>query len=397
MAHSHLVPHLAGLGTTIFAEMSALAVATNSINLCQGFPDVDGPPSVARAAADAVLSGRGNQYPPGPGIPELLRAVSRHQSECYGLPVDPEKEVLITAGATEAIAAAMLSLVDQGDEVIALEPFYDSYRATITMARGLCIPVRLDPPEFRLNEAKLQKAVTSRSKVILLNSPHNPTGAVLSPAELEMVARVAIEYDLLVVTDEVYEHLSFDEPHVPISTLPQMWDRTLTISSSGKTFSFTGWKVGWAIGPSHLIDAVRATKQFLTFVSAGPFQYAVAHALQHEMPWVEDLRTSLAHRRDLLCDGLTKLGLTTYRPRGTYFVTTDIAPLGWTDALTFCRELPQRAGVVAVPCSVFYDSPDGPPATLVRWTFTKQESVLREALQRLDAADLRLAGQSQSG
>jgi N-succinyldiaminopimelate aminotransferase len=284
----------------------------------------------------------------------------------------------------------MLSLVDQGDEVIALEPFYDSYRATITMARGRCIPVRLDPPEFRLDESKLRNAVTSRSKLILLNSPHNPTGAVLSPSELAMVARVAVDHDILVVTDEVYEHLSFDEPHVPIATLPQMWDRTLTISSSGKTFSFTGWKVGWAIGPSALIDAVRTTKQFLTFVNAGPFQYAVAHALQHEMPWVADLRASLAHRRDLLCEGLTKLGLTTYRPRGTYFVTTDIAPLGWTDALTFCRELPQRAGVVAVPCSVFYDDPSGQPATLVRWTFTKQESVLRDALDRLDGTDLRL-------
>ena len=388
MASSHLVPHLAGLGTTIFAEMSALAVATNSINLGQGFPDVDGPPSIARAASDAVLSGKGNQYPPGPGIPELLRAVATHQSSCYGLKVDPEREVLITAGATEAIAAAMLAMVDHGDEVIALEPFYDSYRATITMARGRCVPVRLDPPDFRLDETRLRNAVTSKSKVILLNSPHNPTGAVLSQSELEMVARVAIDNDLIVVADEVYEHLSFDEPHVPISTLPHMWDRTVTISSSGKTFSFTGWKVGWAVGPSELINAVRTTKQFLTFVSAGPFQYAVAHALQHEMPGVDDLRASLAKRRDLLCEGLAQLGLTTYRPRGTYFVTTDIAPLGWTDALTFCRELPQRAGVVAVPCSVFYDDPSGPPATLVRWTFTKQESLLREALQRLNSAEL---------
>ena len=389
MSTSHLAPHLAGLGTTIFAEMSALALATNSINLGQGFPDVDGPSSVARAASDAILSGKGNQYPPGPGIPDLLRAVAAHQSARYGLDVDPDREVLITAGATEAIAAAMLALVDHGDEVIALEPFYDSYRATITMARGRCVPVRLDPPYFRLDEATLRKAVTTKSKVILLNSPHNPTGAVLSPAELETVARVALDNDLIVVTDEVYEHLSFDEPHVPMATLPHMWDRTVTISSSGKTFSYTGWKVGWAVGPSELIGPVRTTKQFLTFVSSGPFQYAIAYALNHEMSWVDDLRASLTRRRDLLCAGLVDLGLPTYRPRGTYFVTTDIAPLKWTDTLTFCRELPKRAGVVAVPCSVFYDDPAGPPATLVRWTFTKQESVLLQAMARLDAADLR--------
>ncbi|HVQ87347.1 MAG TPA: pyridoxal phosphate-dependent aminotransferase [Actinomycetes bacterium] len=384
-----LAPHLAGLGTTIFAEMSALAVATGSINLGQGFPDVDGPDSIARAAADAVISGKGNQYPPGPGIPELRQAVAAHQSGLYDLAVDPDREVLITAGATEAIAAAMFAFVDIGDEVVALEPFYDSYRATVTMARGRCVPVRLDSPDFRLDEARLRAAVSPKTKLILLNSPHNPTGAVLSMAELEAVAKIAIEHDLLVVSDEVYEHLAFDEPHIPIATLPGMRERTVSISSSGKTFSFTGWKVGWATGPQDLIDAVRTTKQFLTFVSAGPFQYAITHALNVEMPWVDSLRDSLEARRDLLSSGLNDLGMTTFRPRGTYFVTSDVAPLGWSDAYEFCRELPRRARVVAVPCSTFYDDPTGPPASHVRWTFTKQESVLTQALDQMASSDLR--------
>ncbi len=389
MSSDRLVPHLAGLGTTIFAEMSALAVSTGAINLGQGFPDVDGPTSVAEAAIFAIRAGRGNQYPPGPGVPVLRQAIAAHQERWYGQTLDPDTEVLVTAGATEAIAAAMLAFVDEGDEVIALEPFYDSYRATITMARGRCIPVRLDPPEFRLDEVRLRAAVTDRTKVILLNSPHNPTGAVLSRDELDAVARVAIEHDLLVVTDEVYEHLAFDEPHIPMSKLPGMAGRTVSISSAGKTFSFTGWKIGWVTGPSDLVAAVRTTKQFLTFVSGGPFQFAVAHALENEMPWVEGLRESMADRRDLLNEGLTQLGLTTYRPRGTYFVTTDVRSIGWEDALTFCRALPKRAGVVAVPCSVFYEDPGPAERALVRWTFSKQEQVLQDALARLASADLR--------
>lgn len=385
MSSDRLVPHLSGLGTTIFAEMSALAVETGAINLGQGFPDVDGPASVADAAAAAIQGGRGNQYPPGPGIPQLRAAVARHQAATYGITVDPDREVLVTAGATEAIAAAMLALVDSGDEVVALEPFYDSYRATITMARGRCVPVRIDPPDFRLDEQRLRDAITPRTKVILLNSPHNPTGAVLSRAELETVARVAIEHDLVVVTDEVYEHLAFDEPHVPLSTLPGMAERTVTISSAGKMFSFTGWKIGWVSGPAPLVDAVRTTKQFLTFVSGGPFQYAVAHALDHEMSFVAELRESMARRRDLLADGLAATGMTVYRPRGTYFVTTDVRAVGWDDALTFCRQLPHQVGVVAVPCSVFYADPGPAERALVRWTFSKQEPVLQEALARLSA------------
>lgn len=392
MSHDRLVPHLAGLGTTIFAEMSALAVSTGSINLGQGYPDVDGPTSMADAAVDAIRGGRGNQYPPGPGVPELRLAVAEHQRQRYGLDLDPDTQVLVTAGATEAIAAAMLAFVDEGDEVVALEPFYDSYRATITMARGRCVPVRIDPPGFRLDEGRLRSAVTARTRVILLNSPHNPTGAVLSRSECDAVARVAVEHDLLVVTDEVYEHLSFDEPHIPIATLPGMADRTVSISSAGKTFSYTGWKIGWVTGPAHLVAAVRTTKQFLTFVSGGPFQYAVAQALTHEMPWVVGLRESMVNRRDLLGDGLAALGLTTYRPRGTYFVTTDIRPLGWDDALAFCRDLPRRAGVVAVPCSAFYSDPGPAERALVRWTFSKQEHVLDEALARLAAADFSPSG-----
>ena len=385
---AQLVPHLAGLGTTIFAEMSALAVRTGAINLGQGFPDTDGPAAMAEAAAAAVVGGRGNQYPPGPGIPELREAIAQHQLNCYGLQWDPETEVLVTAGATEGIAAAMLALVDQGDEVIALEPFYDSYRATIAMARGRCVPVRLHAPQFRLEEAALRAAVTEHTRIILLNSPHNPTGAVLSRGELEAVARVAIEYDLTVVTDEVYEHLAFDEPHIPIASLPGMKERTLTLSSAGKTFSFTGWKIGWATGPEELIAATRTTKQFLTFVSGGPFQYAVAEGLTKEMEWVAAQRSAMAARRELLAGGLSQLGLTVHRPRGTYFVTTDARTLGWSDALAFCRALPQRAGVVAIPCSAFYAQLDDEVKALVRWTFSKQAATLARALDQLAAADL---------
>jgi N-succinyldiaminopimelate aminotransferase len=383
-----LVQHLSGLGTTIFAEMSALATATGSINLGQGFPDVDGPQDIADEAIAAIAAGRGNQYPPGPGVAALRTAIAHHQRQRYGIQVDADTQVLVTAGATEAIAAAMLAFVDRGDEVVALEPYYDCYRAAVTMARGTPVPVRLDPPAFRLDEGRLRSAVSDRTKVIMLNSPHNPTGAVLDRSELEMVARVAVERDLLVISDEVYEHLTFERAHIPISTLPGMAQRTVTISSSGKTFSYTGWKIGWVTGASELVDAVRTTKQFLTFVSGGPFQYAIAYALTTQMPWVEGLRESLADRRDLLSEGLKKLGFQTYRPSGTYFVTTDIRPLGWPDAETFCRELPHRAGVVAVPCAVFYDTPGPAERALVRWTFSKRESVLDDALERLGGADL---------
>jgi N-succinyldiaminopimelate aminotransferase len=383
-----LPPHLAGLGTTIFAEMSALAVATGSVNLGQGFPDTDGPRAVAEAAARAVLEGRGNQYPPGPGIPELRRAVAAHQQSRYGIELDPDTQVLVTAGATEAIAAAVLALVDAGEEVVALEPYYDSYAATIAMARGVRVPVTLRAPTFALDHDALRAAVTPRTRMILLNSPHNPTGTVLSRADLEAVAAVAVEHDLVVVSDEVYEHLTFDgAEHVPIATLPGMADRTVTIGSAGKTFSFTGWKVGWATGSAELVAAVRTTKQFLTFVSAGPFQYAVAEALGLPPSVYDDLRSGLQDRRDQLCDGLARLGFEVFVPAGTYFATTDVRPLGWDDGLAFCRELPGRCGVVAVPHQVFYDDVEaGRP--LVRWAFCKRPEVIEDALQRLGSGRL---------
>ena len=383
------MPHLASLGTTIFAEMSALALLTGSINLGQGFPDTDGPRAIAQAAARAVLDGRGNQYPPGLGVPELRRAIAAHQWDRYGIELDPDTQVLVTAGATEAIAAAMLALVDQGDEVVALEPYYDSYAATIAMARGVRVPVTLRAPDFALDVTALRAAITPLTKVILLNSPHNPTGAVLSAADLAAIAAVAVEHDLVVVSDEVYEHLVFDGgQHVPICTLPGMADRTVTIGSAGKTFSFTGWKVGWVTGSAELVTAVRTTKQFLTYVSAGPFQYAVAEALGSPQQVYDELRDDLQAKRDLLCEGLEGLGLRVYRPSGTYFVTTDVRPLGWDDGMAFCRELPARCGVVAIPHQVFYDDVEaGRP--LVRWAFCKRPEVLREAVRRL--TDGRLA------
>jgi N-succinyldiaminopimelate aminotransferase len=368
--------------------MSALAVATNSINLGQGFPDTDGPRVVAEAAARAVLEGRGNQYPPGPGIPELRRAIGAHQRTHYGIELDADSQVLVTAGATEAIAAAVLALVDEGDEVIALEPYYDSYAATIAMARGRRVPVTLRAPDFALDVDELRRAVTPATKVILLNSPHNPTGAVLSLAELSAVAAVAIEHDLVVISDEVYEHLTFDGlAHVPISTLPGMADRTVTIGSAGKTFSFTGWKVGWVTGSAELVATVRTTKQFLTFVSAGPFQYAVAEALALPDSTYAELRDRLQVQRDLLCEGLAGLGFTVFVPRGTYFASTDVRPLGWHDGMEFCRALPARCGVVAIPHQVFYDNVEaGRP--LVRWAFCKQPAVLADALDRLASGSL---------
>ncbi len=383
------MPHLASLGTTIFAEMSALALLTGSINIGQGFPDTDGPRAIAEAAARAVLDGRGNQYPPGLGVPELRRAIAAHQRDRYGIELDPDTQVLVTAGATEAIAAAMLALVDQGDEVVALEPYYDSYAATIAMARGVRVPVTLRAPDFALDVTALRAAITPLTKVILLNSPHNPTGAVLSAADLAAIAAVAVEHDLVVVSDEVYEHLVFDGgQHVPICTLPGMADRTVTIGSAGKTFSFTGWKVGWVTGSAELVTAVRTTKQFLTYVSAGPFQYAVAEALGSPQQVYDELRDDLQAKRDLLCEGLEGLGLRVYRPSGTYFVTTDVRPLGWDDGMAFCRELPARCGVVAIPHQVFYDDVEaGRP--LVRWAFCKRPEVLREAVGRL--SDGRLA------
>lgn len=370
------------MGTTIFAEMSALAVETGSINLGQGFPDTDGPAEVAHAAADAVLAGRGNQYPPGPGIPELRQAISAHQKRFYGLDVDPDTEVLVTAGATEAIAAAMLALLEPGDEVVAFEPYYDSYAACIAMAGARRVPVTLRPPAFRPDLDALRDAVTSRTRLILLNSPHNPTGMVAAPHELAAIAELAVERDLLVVTDEVYEHIVFDGRHVPIATLPGMRERTVSISSAAKTFSFTGWKVGWATGTQELVAAVRTAKQFLTFVSSGPFQYAIAAGLGMPDSFYAELADDLRSKRNLLVAGLAEAGLEVFRPHATYFVTTSVAALGEPDGMAFCRALPRRCGVVAVPNAVFYDDREA-GRSQVRFAFCKRAEVLAEAVARL--------------
>lgn len=391
---------LAGFGTTIFAQMSALAVSTGSINLGQGFPDTDGPEQVREAAVRALRDGRGNQYPPGPGVPELRTAVADHQRRFHGLGYDPDTEVLVTAGATEALAASLLALVEPGDEVIALEPYYDSYAACIAMAGGTRVPVTLRPvPDgqegqdgqdgagsgtgsYRLDLDELRDAVTDRTRLILLNTPHNPTGTVLTRDELAAIAELCVERDLLAITDEVYEHLVFEGEHLPLAGFPGMRERTVTISSAGKTFSFTGWKVGWVTAAPPLVAAVRAAKQYLTFVSAGPFQYAVAEALALPDAYYTGLRDDLRAKRDLLAYGLQQAGFRVLRPAGTYFITTDIRPLGATDGTAFCLALPERCGVVAVPTQVFYDhAEEGAP--YVRFAFCKRREVLEDATKRL--------------
>jgi N-succinyldiaminopimelate aminotransferase len=384
---SRAAARLAGVGSTIFAEMSALAVRTGSVNLGQGFPDLSGPASVVEAAYDAMRSGR-NQYPPGHGSPELVEAVIAHQQRHYGLDLAPEN-VVVTTGATEAIAAAMLGLVDPGDEVLVCEPYYDSYRAMIQFVGGVRRPLTLRAPDYRLDLDQLAASVTDRSKVILLNTPHNPTGRVLDADELAGVAEIAQRHDLVVVTDEVYEHLTYDEHrHVPLATLPGMFERTLSISSSGKTFSFTGWKIGWATGPADLVAAVEGAKNWLSYSSGAPFQPAIAHALTHEDAFHEQLRVDLAERRDHLCGGLADLGFDVHLPEGTYFATTDVSDLGWRDGRDFCTGLAERAKVVAIPSQVFYEDGSQEGRHLVRWAFCKELDVLDEGLSRMSGVDL---------
>jgi N-succinyldiaminopimelate aminotransferase len=381
-----LARRLQGIPPTIFSEMSALAVRTGSVNLGQGFPDVDGPPGVIARAVEALENGQ-NQYAPGTGVPALREAIARHQGRHYGLDLDPDRQVCVTTGCTEGVAAALLGLVDEGDEVVVLEPYYDSYVAMIQMAGGVRRPVTLRWPDFRLDVDELRAAVGPRTRFILLNSPHNPTGTVLTRDELQAVADVAIEHDLVVITDEVYEHLVFDDhEHLPLATLPGMFERTLTLSSAGKSYSFTGWKVGWASGPAELVDAVLAAKQWLTFTSGAPLQPAVAHALDDEPDFPRELATDLQKRRDLLCSGLGEVGLDVRVPEGTYFALTDVSDLGWEDGLSFCLALPERAGVVAIPTQGFHDSEAG--RHLVRWAFCKDPSVIEDGLRRLGDARL---------
>jgi N-succinyldiaminopimelate aminotransferase len=368
--------------------MSALAVRTGSVNLGQGFPDVSGPDTVVEAAYDAMRAGR-NQYPPGHGAPELVEAIIRHQQRHYGLALTSD-QVVVTTGATEAIAGALLGLVDPGDEVVVCEPYYDSYRAMIQFVGGVRRPVTLRSPDYRLVTEELEAAVTDRTRLILLNTPHNPTGRVLDAGELAAVADVARRHDLVVVSDEVYEHLTFDgRAHVPIATLPGMFERTVTISSSGKTFSFTGWKVGWAMGPADLVAAVEGAKNWLSYSSGAPFQPAVAHALDHEEAFHERLRDDLARRRDHLCEALDSLGMEVHVPQGTYFVTTDVSALGHADGRAFCAAMADRARVVAIPTQVFYEDDSSHGRHLIRWAFCKEDDVLTEGIRRLQATDLR--------
>ena len=387
---SRLATRLQGIRPTIFTEMSALAMRTGSVNLGQGFPDLDGPPQVIAEAMRALEHGH-NQYAPGPGVPELRQAITRHQQRNYGLELDPDRQVVVTTGCTEGIAAALLGLVDPGDEVVVLEPYYDSYVAMIQMAGGVRRPVTLRAPDFRLDVDALRAAVTPATRFVLLNSPHNPSGTVLTSEELAAVADVAIEHDLVVITDEVYEHLTFDgAEHVPLATLPGMFERTLTLSSAGKSYSFTGWKVGWATGPAELVGAVLAAKQWLTFTSGSPLQPAVALALDEQPDFPGELARDLQGRRDLLLAGLADAGITAFAPQGTYFVSASVKDLGWDDGMAFCLALPERAGVVAIPTQVFHDDPadaDG-GRHLVRFAFCKSREVIADGVARLAAADL---------
>ena len=381
-----LVRRMRHHGPTIFTEISALAQRYDAVNLGQGFPDTDGPPEMLAAAARAIASGQ-NQYPPLSGRPELLAAIAAHQQHWYGLTVDPASEVLVTVGATEAIAATILAFCEPGDEVVMFEPYYDSYAAMVDLAGAVRRTATLRFPDFEVDEAELRAAFSPRTRLVLLNSPHNPTGKVFSRAELELIARLAVEHDCWVVTDEVYEHLTFGVDHVPLATLPGMADRTLTISSAGKTFSATGWKVGWVSEPAAAVAAIRTVKQFLTFGVGGPFQLAAATALALPDATFLGLRDQLWAKRDLLVGALGAAGLTVAVPDGTYFVVVDAAPLGVTDAVAFARELPQRVGVAAIPVQVFHDDPTAAP-TLLRFAFCKRDDVLREGAARL----ARLAG-----
>jgi N-succinyldiaminopimelate aminotransferase len=391
----YLTSRLQGFGTTVFAEMSALAVATGSINLGQGFPDAPGPAEVLDVARAAIGTPH-DQYPPGPGLPELRTAIAEHQLRFRGLSYDPDGEVLVTAGATEALTAALLALLEPGDEVVLFEPMYDSYAAAVAMAGGVLRPVPLRPPAvepgsvstdaWTFTEAELRAAVTPRTRLLLLNTPHNPTGKVFTAAELALLAEVATAADLLVLTDEVYEHLVFDgAEHVSIATLPGMAERTLVVSSGGKTFSTTGWKVGWVCGPAPLVAAVRTAKQFLTYVNGGPFQPAIAAGLRLPDAYFTGVAADLQRRRDLLVAGLAAAGLPVVSPQATYFATVDVRPRQPDgDGIAFCRSLPARAGVVAVPSVVFYDAADAHLGRhLVRFAFCKRDEVLEDAARRL--------------
>ena len=378
-----LVPRMEEHRASIFAEMSGLATTVGAINLGQGFPDTDGPAELMQVAMEAIREGRGNQYPPAHGLPELREAIADHQERFYGLSIDAATGVVVGTGASEVLQSALMALVDEGDEVVMFEPWFDIYAAGISLARGVRVGVPLTGPSLRPDLDRLRAAISPRTRLLLLNSPHNPTGIVLTREELEGIATIAIEHDLIVISDEAYEHLWFPgHSHIPLATLPGMFERTITVGSGGKSFSFTGWKVGWASGPADLIAAVRVVRQHLSYVSSGPFQYAMAAGLRLPDSYFTDFRADLADKRDLLTSGLAELGFGILPSEGTYFLTTDVRPLGYSDGLEFCRDIPERAGVVAIPHQALCDEPQvGAP--YVRWAFCKRPSVLQEALERL--------------
>ncbi len=381
-------PQLREFGETIFAEMSALALETGAINLGQGFPDTDGPSEIAELAVAAIRNGH-NQYPPGLGIPDLRRAIAAHQKRFYNLEFDFETEVLVTAGATEGIAASLLSICDSGDEIITFEPYYDSYAASIALAGAKRRVVTLRTPTYDFDPDELRKAVNANTKAILVNSPHNPTGKVFNTDELALISEICQENDLIAICDEVYEHLVFEGSHKPLISFPGMRDRTIQISSAGKTFSFTGWKIGWVCAQPALMSTVRTAKQFLTYVNGAPFQHAVAAALDLPDQYFDDFLTDMTKKRDCLSLGLAAAGFTVFSPSGTFFVTADIRPLGFSDGKRFCLDLPEKCGVVAVPNVVFYDNKDEGDS-LVRFAFCKQLHVLEDAVTRLKALGERI-------
>ena len=373
-----LVSRMQPYATSIFAEMSILAAETGAINLGQGFPDTDGPEEMKEAARAAITEGRGNQYPPVHGLPELRLAIAEHQQRFYGLTVDPMTDVVVTTGATEAIQSVILAFCERDDEVVVFEPWFDIY------ATGIALAGATRPPTFRPDIDALRDAITDRTRLLIVNSPHNPTGVVFTREELQGIADIAIERDLIVLSDEVYEHLWYDgHPHIPIATLPGMAERTITLGSAGKSFSFTGWKVGWATGPTALIQAVRSIRQHLSFVSGGPFQHAIAHGLRMSDSYYEDFRHGLQAQRDLFTSGVRELGFTATESQGTYFLTTDLGPMtDYPDALSAARDLPRRAGVVAIPQQALCDHA-GVGDQALRWAYCKRPQVLMEALDRL--------------
>ncbi len=378
-----LVPRLRPHASTIFGEMSSLATKLGAINLGQGFPDTDGPEVLKEAAIRAIQEGRGNQYPPAHGLPQLRQAIADHQKSFYNLDVDWESDVVVSTGASEIIQSALMALVDTEDEVLIFEPWFDIYAVAVDIARGKAIGVPLNSTNLRPDFTRLRDLITSRSKVVLLNSPHNPAGIVFTREELQELASIVIEHNLIVISDEAYEHLWYDtHPHIPISTLPGMFERTLTVGSAGKSFSFTGWKVGWASGPTDLVAAARVVRQHLSYVSSGPFQWAIAEGLAFPDSYWEDFRHDLQQKRDVFSAGLKSLGFDVIDSEGTYFVTTNVQSMGYKDGLTFCREIPEKVKVVAIPHSALCGDP-AVGAPFVRWAFCKQIPVLEEALDRL--------------